>query len=679
MHKNSFVLSNVLLLLFITFLASAQTKVDSLKSLVANTNGEDKAKILIKLGYYLSSDDPNQAIIYLDQAIEITEQTNNRWHKADALFNKGVALWHLGKIEESDKYYKNAKIIYAEYEDTLSLMKVLSSEAINLSMKGETDIALENFLTVLSYAKKKNDRLTIFNSLFNMGIIFDNNGELDKALNHYKESLDYADDKSTRALVENYIAEVYLTQKQSNDAESFLIRAIRNGKLSNDDNSLVWSYTNLGNLNLINKNYAIAEKYLSDALQIARKTDYKLNIIHSLAELGTFYNETNNYQKAEKYLLEAFGLANNLGYLKELSRISGLLSSTYMNLNNYKKAYEYLQDNKNFSDSLFEIDKKNKLAEVETKYSVKQKEKEAEGLRKENEFQSRIINVQTLIAIIVSILGLALLVLVWLLVRNRQKMMDVQRSLIEKNKEVERNQKEINEKNKELQNLNSTKDKFFSIIAHDLRNPIAAFVSVSEILESEYDRLDDEDKKSLLSQMNSSSKNLIGLLENLLTWARLSNNNLEVIKKDINLFENVESAVYPYFHMAENKQVILKININDNIVIRTDPYVLRTIISNLVNNAIKFSNGGGTITISQKSDNGKFKLTVKDDGVGIEESRIESLFNLGIQKSSPGTNNEKGTGLGLVLVKDLIDKLNWHINVNSKVNEGSEFIITINE
>lgn len=678
MHKNSFVFLNLIIFL-VTNLTIAQTNIDSLKSFVIKADGEEKIKALIKLGFYLSSDNPNLAIDYLDQAIQLADQSESRWHKADALYNKGVALWHLGKIEESEEYYKNAKYFYEELKDTLSLMKVLSSEAINQSMKGETDIALENFFKVLSYAKKKNDRITVFNSLFNLGIIFDNNGETDKALDHYIKSLDYADAKSSRALVQNYIAEVYISEKKYKEAESFLVRAVKNAKLSNDNNSLVWSYTNLGNLSLINKNYSVAEKYLLDALQLARKTDYKLDIIHSLIELGKFYDVTKSLQKSEKYLLEAYSIAKSLNYLKELKNISELLSFIYHEENNYKKAYEFLTYNKTFGDSLFEIEKKDKVAEVETKYAVKQKEKEAEGLRKENDLQRRIINVQSLVAIVVSVLGLILLVLVWLLVRNRHKMMDVQKSLIEKNKEIEKNQKEIKEKNEELQSLNSTKDKFFSIIAHDLRNPIAAFVSISEILEMEFDKLNDDDKKELLSQMNNSAKNLIGLLENLLTWARLSNHNLEVIKKEVNLSETIESAVYPYYHQATNKQVSLKLNLRKDIFINTDPFVLRTIVGNLVNNAIKFSKEGGSVTISQNLDNGKLKLLIKDNGIGIDESKIITLFNLKPKKSTPGTNNESGTGLGLVLVKDLVDKLKWKINVNSKVNVGSEFVITVLE
>ena len=676
MHKNTLAILFFLLCVIKT-LTFAQTNVDSLKSLVDKTQGKEKVKLLIKIGYSLSSDNPNEAIDYLDDAIELADQTESKWNKADALFNKGVALWHLGQIEESSEYYTQAKIIYEEFKDTLSLMKVMSSEAINHSMKGESDLALEKLFKSLSYAKKLGDRLTIFNDLFNLGIIFDNKGEKEKALDHYIMSIDYADDKGNLALVQNYIAEIYISQKKYSNAETYLKKAEDNAKLSKDSNSLVWTYTNLGNLNYLRNNFSKAEKYFLDALSLARKMDYKLDIIHSLTELGDFYNKTKNYQAAEKYLLEAYQISQNVNSLQDLSNTSNNLALVYYNLGNYKQAYEFLKANKEFSDSLFVLTNNEKVAEVETKYSVKQKEKEASILKKENELQKKVIDTQTIITILGSGLGLALLILIWILVKNRHRMIKVQQDLIQKNEEIETNRKEINEKNKELEDLNSTKDKFFSIVAHDLRNPIAAFVSISEILEYDFDRLNDKDKKSLLSQMNSSSKNLIRLLENLLTWARLSNNKIDVVKQKINLSDTIESAVVPYEHWANNKNIKLQLDVDKNTFIDADPFILQTIIGNLINNAIKFSNAGETVTIYQKSSNGSLQLFVKDNGIGIEKTKLNSLFDFDLKKTTRGTENESGTGLGLILVKDLVEKVNWKIEANSKVNEGSEFIITI--
>jgi len=657
----------------------AQTNVDSLINLINKSSDKEKLSLLIKVGYYLGSDNPNEAVKYLDQAIALSEKLDLKGKKADALFNKGVALWHLGKIQESENLYNQAKLIYEELKDTLSLIKLFNSEAINYSMRGRSDIALETFYKSLDFAKKIGDRPTIFNTLFNIGIVFDNRGELDKAMENYLQALQFADEQGAKALVENYIAEIYLTKKDFKKAEEYLNRAVINAQSSGDVNSLIWSYTNLGLLNFEKNKLQDAEKNFITALELSRKSDFKLDIIHALAELGKFYFKTNKLKEAEKNLLEAFQLATEVNSVQDLTNTTNILKDVYAQLNNFKQAFEFLKLNKQYSDSLQTITQNEKILELETKYAVKQKEKEADLLKNENELQKKIIQTQKLIAIVVSVLGLILVILLALLIRSRRRILAAQRDLILKNEEIELSRKEIAAKNKELEVLNSTKDKFFSIIAHDLRNPIAGFVSISDILETDYDRISDHEKKSLLSQMNNSSKNLIALLENLLTWARLSSNKIEIVRSKSTLSELVRSAVNPYEHWAKSKRVNLKVDIKDDKKIETDPFIFQTVVGNLVNNAIKFSNSGDTVIISTVADNSRIKLSVKDNGVGIPEHRLKNIFGFDNKKTTKGTMNESGTGLGLVLVKELSDKMNWTIEVNSKPQMGSEFVINISD
>lgn len=669
----------ILLIILLNSSFIAQVNIDSLITLSKSAEGKDKINLLIKIGYYLGSDNPNEAVKYLDEAIKLSDELKLNAKKADALFNKGVALWHLGKIEDSENYYNQAKLIYEELKDTLSLIKLYNSEAINYSMRGRTDIALETFFRSLDFAKKIGDRPTIFNTLFNIGIVFDNRGELDKAIENYLQALQYADEQGTRALVENYLADIYLTRKDFKKAEEYLNNAIINAQASGDVNSLIWSYTNLGTLYFEKNKLQEAEKSFLSALELSRKSDYKLDIIHSLAELGKFYFKTNKLKEAEKNLSEAFQLATEINSVQDLTSITGVLKDLYAQQNKYKEAFEFLNLNKQYSDTLLTITQNEKILELETKYAVKQKEKEAELLKSENVLQKKVIETQKLIAIIVSVLGLFLVILLGLLIRSRRKILAAQKDLILKNEEIELRRKEVADKHKELEILNSTKDKFFSIIAHDLRNPIAGFVSISDILETDYDRISDYEKKSLLSQMNNSSKNLIALLENLLTWARLSSNKIEIVKSKSTLSELVRTAVSPYEHWAKSKKVNLRVDISEDKKIETDPFIFQTVVGNLVNNAVKFSNSGDTVTISTKIENGGIKISVKDNGVGIPEHRLKNIFGFDNKKTTKGTMNESGTGLGLVLVKELSDKMNWKLDVESKPQLGSEFVITISE
>jgi signal transduction histidine kinase len=673
------IISVILSFLYLFNPVQSQTQIDSLKSLLGKSEGKQKIRLLVQIGYYLSSENPTEAIQYLDEAIKLADKTNNRWSKADAVFNKGVALWHLGEITESDSYYEDAIKIYKEFNDSLSLIKVFNSQAINHQMKGKVDLAFETFLRSLDYAKKMGDNATVFNTLLNIGIMYDNNSNYDKCLYYYYEALKYSDkvDISSVALLQSYIAEVYLTLKNNQKAEEYLKYAVENSKLSNDTNSLIWAYSSLGKIELEKNNFTAAEKYFLESLSLAKKTEFKLEIIHSLTDLGKFYNATNNFLQAEQSLKEALKLAEEINSLSDKNVIYGELASLYYNKQDFKKAFEYHQKYKIYGDSLYSISNNEKLLELQTKQDLRQKEREAELLISENELQKKIISSQKLIALVISLLAIVSIIFIWVLSRSRTKILKARNELLAKHEEIESNRIEISKKNEVLAELNATKDKFFSIIAHDLRNPIAAFVNISDLLEQDYDKLSETDKKEIIRQMGTSSKNLIRLLENLLTWARLSNNKIEVYKENLLLKDVIEASIYPYLQAAHNKKIKINVDVPDSLTVETDKFIVQTIIGNLINNAVKFSNPHSDISVSLKNNIDTIQLSVRDRGIGIEESELRNIFVLGKVSTGRGTQGEGGTGLGLVLVKELVEKLGWTIEVKSKVNAGSEFIVTI--
>ncbi|MEO8232582.1 MAG: tetratricopeptide repeat-containing sensor histidine kinase [Ignavibacteriota bacterium] len=677
-HPKIFLILSLSILLM-SFAVNAQSQVDSLKMELQNAEGKSRLKILIKLGYFLSSENPNEAIKYLDEAIELSDETHNKWSKADAFFNKGVALWHLGEINNSDDFYEKAIPIYEEFHDSLSLIKVFNSQAINHQMKGDINLAVETFFHSLDYAKKINDKATILNTLLNIGVLYDNSGDTENGLKYYLEALDYADgnDRASLALLQSYIAEIYIHKSRLNEAEEYLNKAIENSRASGDSKSLIWAYTNLGQIQLKNGKEKTAENYFKESLKLARSINYKLEIIHALTELGKYYNNTKNYAEAEKNLKEAVILSEEINSLTDLSILNQELAALYYNTGDYKKAYELRVIYKQYSDSLYAIANSEKIEELQTKHELKQKDRETKLLMNENELQKKIIYSQKVIALIISLLAIASIIIIWLLFRNRNKILKAKDELVLKNKEINLSQIEISQKNEVLAGLNATKDKFFSIIAHDLRNPIAAFVNISELLEEDFDRLNEKDKKEIIGQMNVSSKNLLRLLENLLTWARLSNNKIEVYPEKVLLTDVVEAAVHSYIQAAQNKKIKLNVNVPKDILITTDKFIFQAIIGNLINNAVKFSNSLSEISIGFISQNGHYHFSVKDHGIGIEPSQLRNIFVLGKVSTGRGTMGESGTGLGLVLVKELVEKLNWQIIVKSEVNAGSEFIVSI--
>lgn len=243
------------------------------------------------------------------------------------------------------------------------------------------------------------------------------------------------------------------------------------------------------------------------------------------------------------------------------------------------------------------------------------------------------------------------------------------------------NEQIIHDSAKSLKQLNQMKDKFFSIIAHDLRNPVGGMKSLTDLIIEQYDSIEDKDLKEFLRSLQSSSSNLYLLLEDLLSWSRTQTGKIVVKKQIIRFYEFCDNLVYLFETSAGLKSISIKNKIAKSTTLYADYDLLAAILRNLISNAIKFTNIGGKISISLEEvivDQNRFqKISVTDNGVGISEIELESLFKIDNTRSTSGTNNEKGSGLGLLLCKELIEIQDGSISVSSKRGKGSTLSILI--
>jgi signal transduction histidine kinase len=230
---------------------------------------------------------------------------------------------------------------------------------------------------------------------------------------------------------------------------------------------------------------------------------------------------------------------------------------------------------------------------------------------------------------------------------------------------------------KELRELNLTKDKLFSIISHDLKNPFVAILGFTEVLSTAYHKYDDAEKQKMIRFIHNAAVNTYNLLENLLEWSRIQIRGIKTEYEDICLDELIIDTIDNYTETAEQKQITIKAVMNKNIQVYSDKEMLKTIIRNLLFNAIKFTDRNGTITIKTKVNQNDFVIDVTDTGTGMSEKKQRCLFHLDKSVTTEGTAGEKGTGLGLILCKEFTDKLCGTIKINSELGKGSEFMVTI--
>jgi len=229
----------------------------------------------------------------------------------------------------------------------------------------------------------------------------------------------------------------------------------------------------------------------------------------------------------------------------------------------------------------------------------------------------------------------------------------------------------------ELRKLNATKDKFFSIIAHDLKSPFNHLLGLTEIIQNLAEKSDNKEISEISGLINKSAKHGKSLLDNLLEWSRSQIGTHKFDPKYIDLYESVNDTIQFANHMAKEKHISIKNNIPSKTVVLADINMLNTILRNLISNAVKFTKPDGEVKIYARELKQSVKITVEDNGVGIPKSSIPKLFNIEENPSTIGTGSEKGTGLGLILCREFVDRHGGEIYVKSERQKGSRFIFTL--
>ncbi len=233
------------------------------------------------------------------------------------------------------------------------------------------------------------------------------------------------------------------------------------------------------------------------------------------------------------------------------------------------------------------------------------------------------------------------------------------------------------EREANLRELNSMKDKFFSIISHDLRGPFNGFLGLTEIIANDLHKMTLDEIQEIAILLNNSASNLHALLGNLLEWSTIQRGLIHVVAKPFLLLEKVNQCLKLTVESAKEKNIDLNINIPGEMLVYTDSNILEGILRNLASNAIKFTPRGGEIYISAKSTDDKIEISIKDTGVGMSKNIIEGLFRLDVNTGRKGTEGESSSGLGLMICKDLIEKLDGELHIKSEEGKGSEFMFTL--
>lgn len=254
---------------------------------------------------------------------------------------------------------------------------------------------------------------------------------------------------------------------------------------------------------------------------------------------------------------------------------------------------------------------------------------------------------------------------------------NLQQELREKNVALEQYVTLLAERNEQLEEVNASKDRFFSIIAHDLRDPFTGLLGLSQVITEEFERYPPQKIKEMIMTLRGMSETLYALLDNLLTWSRVQRGMIEYHPQTIDVQKVVTRNVAIFTSNAEQKQITLSTAIQEWTTAYADKKMVDTIIRNLLSNALKFTHSGGNIEVSATQNGNYVTVSVADTGIGIDEKHIPKLFRIDAQYKRIGTANEKGTGLGLILCQEFVERNGGKIWAESTVEKGTTFRFTL--
>ncbi len=243
--------------------------------------------------------------------------------------------------------------------------------------------------------------------------------------------------------------------------------------------------------------------------------------------------------------------------------------------------------------------------------------------------------------------------------------------------QLKKSREALMEKNRALEEMNTVKDKFFSIVSHDLKSPFNTFLSLVRLMEMSYDEFDEEERKDCLESISTHSEKLYKLLNNLLQWSMHQKGEMKVCPEKLFLESIVRENLSLYKESVERKKLQVKVRIEEGLYVVGDPDMMDTVFRNFLSNAIKFSNQRGLLIVTGKGQNGKVEISIEDTGIGIREEQISNLFRLDQVRTTKGTEMELGTGLGLILCDEFVRFHQGEINVESEKGKGTKVHVTL--
>jgi two-component system, sensor histidine kinase and response regulator len=637
---------------------------------LSNISGYHKGYLdgLIALGdHYISREIPDSARVPIREGISQSRDTE---YRMQFLYRRGTVSRLENQPIESIRFYNQALVL----ADSLNSIDVKARINYNLSvsqrMLGDYSSAFENLYRSLLQTEQAHDSRLMAYVLNDIGELYHELGDSEEGLYYLEGSEEISRDMNMKDHLFKVLTNLGILNReleQYETASRYFTEAKSITEEMNDTENLVHVDYHLGLLSLAQGDRITARNFFTEGLELSRNHQLTEGLFYNSFGLGQLERNAGNFLRALNWFDDAYEYSQNLNSTQLISSVLEEVYQIYKQSGRIALALETLEALKVHDDSVRTLERERSRAEYEALLeSRRQEEVNRVLLARQAEQEARIqlqqgFGIGTLILLAI-VLGVTLFL--YRNVRFRDEM----------NKKLKVRNQEISSKNEELDRLNNIKNKMFAVVAHDLRGPLSSLQSLLYLLR-EHDLSKDE-LDQITNSLEQSLHDNATTMENLLAWAKSQMSGINVNYREFKLRVGAEAVISQVKFQAEQKEIEIINEIQPGLVIYGDYDMIKLIMRNIVSNAVKFCKAGDQIIIKAIQDHTFTLISIRDTGTGIKDEDQEKIFDEE-NFTQEGTKNEQGSGLGLALCKEFVQKHGGRIWFESEFGIGTEFSFTI--
>jgi signal transduction histidine kinase len=601
-------------------------RADSLVQLLTNSSDTSRIDLLLALTDELSQTNPRQAFLYGREALDLAREKKDpertglcceaiaRIYTLNAVYDKALDFL-LQAMNEFESVNDTLEI--AHCDDFIGYVYLSSRDFSN---------AHAYFSKALRLNKKIRNFPRIAENYMHMGSNYILHDSLEKGLSYYTVSL--------------LIADSLNMQKEKVDLL----------------NNIGYAYARLGK-----HEDALRQFYKVLELVGSRPDDFIRS--SAMVNIARGYLSLKNYPAAFKYARKGYKLSKSKRFDQVSRDAAKILSDINAGQGDYKQSYTYFVEFKNLSDSILNAQKVDQLARIQTLYELDKKALENASLRSENIRNIKSLKTRTLAILLIASLVLVLLVMLYMLNKLNNKQLAFNRRL--------------SEQGKELEALNDQKDRFFSFVAHNLKNPFNTIMGFAELMQRTGNGHETEKARQYAGLIYDLSSQVQKVLSNLLEWSRLQRRTFECKPETVELSSLVKDVLEMNTREAARKDIHFTFTAPENVYVSADRSMITTVLQNLVSNAITFTPSSGHISLECRAADQQAVVSIADTGIGISTENLARIFNFDFSQTKVSTSDKSGAGLGLIICQEMLLKNNGTIMAESEPGKGSRFTFTL--